>query len=87
MAAGLSLVLLVLVAYLAPGRGLPGGCGLVVAGILWLATNKAMEGPTIVHLTQDHGLTIADLSGLTAIALGAAQVWRCVSRGSRDASR
>jgi hypothetical protein len=87
MAAGLSLVLLVLVAYLAPGRGLPGGCGLVAAGILWLATNKAMEGPTIIHLTHEHGLTIADLSGLTAIALGAGQVWRCVPRRFRDANR
>jgi hypothetical protein len=46
-----------------------------------------MEGPTIIHLTHEHGLTIADLSGLTAIALGAGQVWRCVPRRFRDANR
>lgn len=76
MVAGLSLLLLVLVAYLARGRGLAGGCALALAGVLWLVADKPVEGPTILHVTADHGLTAGDLAGLAAVLFGVAQAWR-----------
>jgi hypothetical protein len=76
MLAGVGLLVLVLVAYFAPRHGLLGGGALVAAGLLWLVTNKSMEGRTIIHLTPDHGVTVADLAGVAAIVLGASQVWR-----------
>jgi hypothetical protein len=76
MRAGLTLLVLVVVAYFARGRGPLWGVLLVVCGLLWLLLNKRMEGPTIIHLTRQHGLTIGDLSGLAAIALGALEIWR-----------
>jgi hypothetical protein len=87
MVAGLSLVLLVVVAYLARGRGVLGGCCLIACGLLWLATNKPMEGPTLLHVTHDHGLTIGDVAGLAALVLGAVQIWRSPARLSRDTDR
>jgi hypothetical protein len=80
MLAGAVLVALVLVAYLAPRRGLLGGCALVAVGLLWLVTNKSMEGRTIIHLDPDHGFTVADLAGVAAIVLGVLQSWSDVAR-------
>jgi hypothetical protein len=83
MRAGVALLVLVLVAYVAPRRGLPGGCALVAAGLIWLAANKSMEGRTIIPITPHHGFTVADLAGVAAILLGARQVWRGLPRRRR----
>jgi hypothetical protein len=87
MAAGLSLLLLVLATYSVRGRGRLWGGGLVLCGILWLLTNKQMEGSTILHVTHHHGLTIADLSGLAAIALGVLEIWRSRGRPALETGR
>jgi hypothetical protein len=80
MLAGVMLLALVLVAYVAPRHGLAGGCALMAAGLLWLACNKSMEGRTIIHVTPGHGFTVADLAGVAAIVLGARQVRRGLPR-------
>jgi hypothetical protein len=34
---------------------------LVLVGIIWLRINKSFEGPTLVILSTNHGITAADL--------------------------
>ena len=60
------------------GRG-----GAVVLGILsigWLLTNQHMEGPTLLSITQAHGLTGGDLAGLAGIGIA---IWRIVDPGDQ----
>lgn len=45
-----------------------------VAVVLWCAFNKAVEGPTVLHLTRRHGVTLADL--VPVVLIGAAAVGR-----------
>ena len=74
MVAALVLVGLVVAAGLS-GRLRYGGVALLAAmSLLWLAANKPMEGPVLVTLTHAHGLTGADLAGLTGLALAAARL-------------
>ena len=35
----------------------------------WLVVNKPMEGEVLVVVTEDHGLTTADLAGLAGVVL------------------
>lgn len=42
----------------------------VVAGI-WVLVNGPVEGPTMVVVTPDHGLSVADLFSLLALAVAA----------------
>lgn len=74
MVAALVLVLLLLTARFSMRYGVAGGVALALVGGLWLVADKPMEGPTLVRVTQDHGLASADVVGLVAIALGVAQV-------------
>jgi hypothetical protein len=39
--------------------------------LLWLLVNGPMEGPVLVEVAQGHGLTGADLAGLTGLTLAA----------------
>ena len=43
--------------------------GLVVLAGLWLLFNEPFEGPTLVVVTPDHGLTVADLPALATIVV------------------
>lgn len=74
MTAGLVLGVLLLVAWFSRSYGVAGGVVLIVVSLVWLVVDKGLEGPTLVHVTHDHGLASADLAGLVGIALGAAQV-------------
>lgn len=80
MIAGLVLVALVLTVRFTRLRGARAGYLLVLVGLLWLLVDKAMEGPTVLYVSADHGLTAADLAGLVAVALGVHQAWPDLSR-------
>jgi hypothetical protein len=46
--------------------------GVLVSSAVWLpANNGVAEGPVLLSVGETHGLTVADLVGLTGIALGA----------------
>jgi hypothetical protein len=78
--AGLVLVALVLVVRFTSGRGPRAGYLLIVVSVAWLFVDKTMEGPTIVSISADHGLTAGDLAGLVGILLGVHQAWGDVIR-------
>lgn len=80
MSAGLTLLLLVLVAGTGDRTGRAGALVLAVVSALWLLDNNAMEGPVLLTVAPTHGLTAADLTGLLGLALAA---WRFVSGGRR----
>ena len=44
---------------------------LVVAAGIWFLVNGPVEGPTLVVVTPEHGLTVADLFSLVALAIAA----------------
>ena len=83
MIAGLVLVALVLTAHFSRGRGPRAGYVLMAVSVLWILVDKAGEGARLVRVTQDHGLTAADLAGLVGIGLGLRQAWPDLVRRSR----
>ena len=84
MIAGLVLVALVLTAHFSRGRGPRAGYVLMAVSVLWILVDKGLgEGARLVRVTQDHGLTAADLAGLVGIGLGLRQAWPDLVRRSR----
>ena len=83
MLAGVVLVALVLSARFTYRRPPGYGYVLVVASLAWLLTDKSMEGPTLVRITLDHGVTAGDLAGLVGVLLGIGQAWPDVVRRAR----
>jgi hypothetical protein len=73
--AGLVLVALVLTVRFTHARRPRAGYLLMLVAVLWLVVDKAMEGPTVLYVTANHGLTAADLAGLVAVLLGLHQAW------------
>ena len=49
----------------------PAAAVLALEGLVWLFVDKWFEGPTLVAVSHNHGLVLADLVGLTAL-VGAA---------------
>jgi hypothetical protein len=49
----------------------PAAAVLALEGVAWLIVDKWFEGPTLVRISENHGLVLADLVGFAAI-LGAA---------------
>jgi hypothetical protein len=49
---------------------------LALLSVLWLLVNKDFEGPVLLTVVEDHGLTTADLLGLAGLILAAWQFWR-----------
>jgi hypothetical protein len=78
--AGLVLVALVVTARFTRLRSARAGYLLIVVSLAWLVADKSMEGPTLISLDADHGLTAADLAGVVGLALGAHQAWPDVVR-------
>ena len=83
MIAGLVLAALVVVAYHARGRGARWGWLLIAVSVLWFLVDKSVEGPTVVHITHEHGIASADLAGLAGLTLGVRQVWPSLRRLTR----
>jgi hypothetical protein len=49
---------------------------LVVTSVAWLLTNGPVEGATLIHLSPDHGVTVADLAVVAAwLLVLSARVW------------
>jgi hypothetical protein len=71
MVAAVVLAGLVVSAGLCGMTGARGVAFLAGLSLLWLLVNGPMEGPVLVELTPGHGLTGADLAGLTGLALAA----------------
>jgi hypothetical protein len=78
----LSLVVLVVLAGVSAETGRAGAVALVAASVAWLLCNGRMEGPVLLRVTWQHGLTGADLAGLAGLALGAWR-WRRSARAAR----
>jgi hypothetical protein len=55
---------------------------LIVVSMAWFLVNGRMEGPVLIRVTWQHGLTGADLAGFAGIALGAWR-WRRATRANR----
>jgi hypothetical protein len=82
------MVAAVVLAGLILAAGLSGRLGragiLLLAGmsVLWLLVNGPMEGPTLLVVLPDHGLTGADLAGLAGLAIAGVRGLAYVRRPS-----
>lgn len=80
--AALVLAGLVLTAGLSPTSGRSGAVVLVAMSVLWLLVNGPMEGRVLLAVTSGHGVTGADLAGLTGLALAAYRLLGPLRRSS-----
>ena len=48
---------------------------LVVAAIVWLPLNKAVEGPKLVVLSRSHAITTADLLSVVLVLAALGLLW------------
>ena len=71
MLAPVVLALLVLAAGTSDRTGRPGAILLAGLAVLWTAVSTPMEGPLLLFLTWEHGITGADLASAVALALAA----------------
>jgi membrane protease YdiL (CAAX protease family) len=56
---------------------------LVVLGVLWLLVDGPVEGAILFRLSQDHGVTLADL---LSVALFVVAGWLWVTGGRKSAA-
>ena len=73
----------------------PAAVVLALEGVAWLIVDKWFEGPTLVRISENHGLVLADLVGFAAICVAAVCLlrtrdhdgwlsgWRSLSVGRR----
>lgn len=47
---------------------------LVVVAVVWVLVNQPVEGPTLLRLTPQHGVTLADLPSAAALVVAAVLV-------------
>lgn len=60
-----------------PGRrAAAGAVATAVLAVIWDRHKAPYEGPAIIRVTADHGLTVVDLVVPVALAVAAAVVWR-----------
>ncbi len=87
MVAAVVLVCLLLMAGLSRELGAPGAGLLAAVSLLWLLVNTPMEGPTLLTVTHDHGVTGADLAGFAGLVLAVVRVAGAIraSRRGTDA--
>jgi hypothetical protein len=76
MLAAVVLVGLVLVAALSGPHGIRGAALLAAVSVLWLVVNGPMEGVILLHFSNQHGMTGADLAGLAGLGLAVFRVHR-----------
>jgi hypothetical protein len=53
---------------------------LVVAAIVWLPLNKAVEGPKLLVLSRTHAVTTADLLSVVLVLVALGLLWSTRSR-------
>lgn len=51
---------------------------LVLAAVsgIWLVANKSLEGPVLLPITPNHGLTFSDLFGFVGLYFAVRIIWR-----------
>ncbi len=81
MLAPVVLALLVLVAGTSDRTGRPGAVLLAVLAVVWTKVSTPMEGPLLLFLTWEHGITGADLASAVALVIA---VYRFVTAPSRS---
>ena len=82
------LACLVLTAGLSGRRGLLSAVALAAMSVLWLMVNRPMEGPVLLVLGEDRGVSGADLAGLAGLVLAAHHVVNLRRlRGARSSER
>jgi hypothetical protein len=74
--AGVVLGALVLASFAAGRWGALGAVPLGLVSALWLLVNRPVEGRTLVEVSSQHGLTVADLAGVTGLGLAGMVLWR-----------
>lgn len=72
---GVTLAALVVAAWWSPRAGRAGAVTLAAVSVLWLLVNDPMEGPVLLTVAEDHGLTAADLAGLAGLLIAAWELW------------
>lgn len=71
------LVALMLVTFLTRGRArLAAALLLLPVSAAWVAFNGPIEGPVLLTLSPDHGLTVSDLLAVVGVGVGAAALLR-----------
>jgi hypothetical protein len=78
MFAAIVLAGLVLVAGLSGRWGLRGAVLLAAVSVLWLLVNGPMEGVVLVQVTENHGITGADLAGVAGVGLAGFRAYQAV---------
>ena len=53
---------------------------LVVCAVIWVLVNGPIEGPTLLVLSPDHGVTLSDLASVAAVVVAAALLVGCLRR-------
>lgn len=53
---------------------------LLVAAATWVLVNGPVEGPVLLTITRNHGLTVADLPALAAGMVALVLLWRSSSQ-------
>lgn len=75
MIPALVLVAMLLLAASGDRTGRAGAVALATASVLFLLTNKSLEGPTLLVVVESHGLTATDLVGLTGLGVAGWRLW------------
>jgi hypothetical protein len=57
-------------------RGAVAAWLLVLCSAAWLPLNTPIEGPVILPLSNDHGVTVADLLSVAGFGIAALVLWR-----------
>lgn len=81
MVAPLVLALLILAAGTSDRTGRPGALVLAGLAVLWTLVSTPMEGPVLLFLTWQHGVTGADLASVAAFTIA---VYRFVTAPRRS---
>jgi hypothetical protein len=56
---------------------------LALLAFVWLRIDKRFEGPHLIVFGNEHGLVVADLVGILAVAAAALGLWRAHSRSRK----
>jgi hypothetical protein len=59
----------------------------VAAAVVWLPVNKPVEGPTLLRLDREHGITLSDLLSVAAVVLAALPLLLAQRPGEKDDAR
>ena len=81
MVAAVVLASLVLAAGVSDRTGRPGAVVLASFAVLWALVNSPMEGPLLLFITHEHGLTGADLATIAALGVAAYRFATAPRRG------